>query len=102
MTPNVSRLLIKWGVSEIIGDDLVQCKYINMRSKDGTITQRTELYPKVVREFGFPVSHLERSLPDQYLADIENSGGWYIAITYIAVLRRERDDMVFISLPMPE
>lgn len=56
MTPNVSRLLIKWGVSEIIGDDLVQCKYINMRNKDGTITQRTELYPKVVREFGFPVS----------------------------------------------
>lgn len=55
MTPNVSRLLIKWGVSEIIGDDLVQCKYVNMRRKDGTITQRTELYPKVVREFGFPV-----------------------------------------------
>lgn len=56
MTPNVSRLLIKWGVAEIIGDDLVQCNYINMRKKDGTVMQRTELVPKTVREFGFPVS----------------------------------------------
>lgn len=55
MTPNVSRLLIKWGVSDIIGDDLVQCRYINMRNADGTVIQRTELYPKTVREFGFPV-----------------------------------------------
>ncbi|CAK3801663.1 3-hydroxybenzoate 6-hydroxylase [Lecanosticta acicola] len=54
MTPNVSRLLIKWGVADIIGDDLVQCKYINMRRKDGEVVQRTELHPKVVREFGFP------------------------------------------------
>lgn len=54
MTPNVSRLLIKWGVSEIIGDDLVQCNYINMRRTDGKVIQRTELYPKVVREYGFP------------------------------------------------
>ena len=55
MTPNVSRLLIKWGVSEIIGDDLVQCSHINMRRRDGKVIQRTELVPKVVREFGFPV-----------------------------------------------
>lgn len=56
MTPNVSRLLIRWGVSDIIGDNLVQCQYINMRRKDGKIIQRTELYPKTVREYGFPVS----------------------------------------------
>ena len=56
MTPNVSRLLIKWGVADIIGHDLVQCKEINMRRADGTIVQRTELVPKTVREFGFPVS----------------------------------------------
>lgn len=55
MTPNVARLLIKWGVADIIGDDLVQCKDINMRRRDGKIIQRTELYPKTVREFGFPV-----------------------------------------------
>ena len=56
MTPNVSRLLIKWGVDKIIGDDLVQCSYINMRDRYGNITQRTELVPKTVREYGFPVS----------------------------------------------
>lgn len=54
MTPNVSRLLIRWGVADIIGDDLVQCKNINMRDRNGKVTQRTELYPKTVREFGFP------------------------------------------------
>ena len=56
MTPNVSRLLIKWGVADLIGEDLVQCQYINMRNTAGEVVQRTELYPKVVREFGFPVS----------------------------------------------
>lgn len=54
MTPNVSRLLIKYGVDKIIGDDLVQCKWINMRNQRGDVVQRTELHPKVVREFGFP------------------------------------------------
>jgi len=58
MTPNVSRLLIKWGVADLIGEDLVQCQYINMRNTAGEVVQRTELYPKVVREFGFPVSSL--------------------------------------------
>jgi salicylate hydroxylase len=43
MTPNVSRLLIRWGVADIIGDNLVQCKYINMRRPDGTVFQRTEV-----------------------------------------------------------
>ncbi|PIA98905.1 3-hydroxybenzoate 6-hydroxylase [Cercospora beticola] len=54
MTPNVSRLLIRYGVDKIIGDDLVQCRNINMRNTKGEIIQRTELYPKTVREFGFP------------------------------------------------
>lgn len=61
MTPNVSRLLIRWGVSDIIGDDLVQCKEINMRRTDGKIVQRTELVPKTVKEFGFPVSVSDQS-----------------------------------------
>ena len=56
MTPNVSRLLIRWGVADIIGDDLVQCKEINMRDRHGKVIQRTELVPKTVREYGFPVS----------------------------------------------
>ncbi|SMY28415.1 unnamed protein product [Zymoseptoria tritici ST99CH_1A5] len=54
ITPNVSRLLIRYGVDQIIGDNLVQSNNINMRNRDGIVVQRTELYPKTVREFGFP------------------------------------------------
>lgn len=54
MTPNMSRLLIEYGVDKIIGDDLVHCNSINMRNSECEIVQMTELYPEVVREFGFP------------------------------------------------
>lgn len=54
MTPNVSRFLIKYGVADIIGDDLVQCNDLKMRSRDGQILQYTQLVPKAVRELGFP------------------------------------------------
>lgn len=85
MTPNVSRLLIKWGVDEIIGDDLVQCTYINMRRTDGTIIQRTELVPKVVKEFGFPVSPVVMffEVTNQFLAakSEDISGGSSIGTT---------------------
>lgn len=60
MTPNVSRLLIKWGVDKIVGEDLVQCRFINMRSREGRVVQRTDLGGKVVRELGFPVSLVRR------------------------------------------
>ena len=84
MTPNVSRLLIKWGVSDIIGDDLVQCTHINMRSKDGTITQRTELVPKTVTEFGFPVS-LPLAIFQTYLSlTTFKSGGLSTATIFTA------------------
>lgn len=36
MTPNASRLLIRWGVDKEIGDDLVCFDELNMRRKDGT------------------------------------------------------------------
>ncbi|KAL5328674.1 hypothetical protein ACEPPN_002176 [Leptodophora sp. 'Broadleaf-Isolate-01'] len=36
MTPNVSRLLIKWGVADIISSDLVEFEELNMRRRDGT------------------------------------------------------------------
>lgn len=35
MTPNVARLLVKWGVSDVIGDNLVEFEELNMRRKDG-------------------------------------------------------------------
>jgi salicylate hydroxylase len=53
MTPNVSRFLIKWGVSDINGDDLVQCDNVNMRRPDGKIVAYTD-FKKTVRDYGYP------------------------------------------------
>jgi salicylate hydroxylase len=36
MTPNVARLLRKWGVDKVIGDDLVRFRELIMRNMDGT------------------------------------------------------------------
>lgn len=55
MTPNVSRLLVRWGVSDIIGANLVQCDDIKMRRTDGKVVAYTELVPRTCRELGFPV-----------------------------------------------
>jgi salicylate hydroxylase len=37
MTPNVSRLLIKWGVADLILKDLVEVEELNVRRFDGTV-----------------------------------------------------------------
>lgn len=36
MTPNVARLLRRWGVDEVIGENLVRYEELNLRRKDGT------------------------------------------------------------------
>lgn len=66
MTPNVARLLIRWGVSDIIGDDLVQCDEVNMRNMDGRIVGYTDL-KKTVRDYGYPwyVTSYENLLNDR-------------------------------------
>lgn len=47
MTPNVSKLLIKWGVDKVIGDNLVEFEELNMRRKDGTKIGYTKIVPNV-------------------------------------------------------
>jgi salicylate hydroxylase len=54
MTPNVARLLIKWGVSEVIGDNLVEFEELNMRRRDGTPVGYTRMIPNVRENLGFP------------------------------------------------
>lgn len=68
MTPNVSRFLVKWGVSDIIGDDLVQCDNVNMRRADGKIVAYTD-FKKTIRDYGYPwydndIRPTSPSLPD--------------------------------------
>ena len=54
MTPNVSRLLINWGISDVIGDNLVEFEELNMRRRDGTKIGYTRTMPDVRRNLGVP------------------------------------------------
>lgn len=54
MTPNVSRLLIKWGVADVIGDNLVEFEELNMRRRNGTKVGYTRMMPDMRRDLGYP------------------------------------------------
>ena len=43
MTPNVSRLLIRWGVADVIGENLVEFEELNLRKRDGTLVGYTKM-----------------------------------------------------------
>lgn len=43
MTPNVSVLLQRWNVADVIGENLVQFEELNMRRKDGTPIGHTKI-----------------------------------------------------------
>jgi salicylate hydroxylase len=53
MTPNVARFLLRWGVSDIIGANLVQCDRINMRDKDGHLVAFSD-FKRILRDYGYP------------------------------------------------
>ncbi|EME49041.1 hypothetical protein DOTSEDRAFT_67921 [Dothistroma septosporum NZE10] len=53
MTPNVARLLIRYGIDRVIGEDLVQFSELNIRRKDGSKVGHTHI--KDVEEVtGYP------------------------------------------------
>lgn len=54
MTPNASRLLIKWGVADIIGENLVEVEELNLRKRDGTKVGYTRIKPNFRRDLGYP------------------------------------------------
>jgi salicylate hydroxylase len=56
MTPNVSRLLIRWGVDKVIGDNLEEFEEINLRRKDGTKVGYARSVPNV-RRYGVLLWH---------------------------------------------
>ena len=49
MTPNAARLLIRWGVDKVVGDDLVEFEELNIRRKDGTKIGYTKMIPNIRR-----------------------------------------------------
>jgi salicylate hydroxylase len=54
MTPNVSLLLIKWGVADVIGVNVVEFEELNMRKRDGTKVGYTKMKPNVRRDLRYP------------------------------------------------
>ncbi|KAL9111101.1 MAG: hypothetical protein Q9227_004364 [Pyrenula ochraceoflavens] len=54
MTPNAARLLIRWGVDKVVGDNLVECAELNMRRKDGTRVGYTKMIPEARMNLGIP------------------------------------------------
>lgn len=65
MTPNVARLLVNWGVGEVIGDNLVEFEELNMRRRDGTPVGYTGVIPDVRRNLACPwwLARKESPLP---------------------------------------
>jgi salicylate hydroxylase len=54
MTPNAARLLIKWGVADVIGENLVEFEELNMRRRDGTKVGYTKMMPNIRRDLKYP------------------------------------------------
>ncbi|KIX02394.1 uncharacterized protein Z518_08335 [Rhinocladiella mackenziei CBS 650.93] len=75
MTPNVARLLIKWGVDRVIGDNLVEFEELNMRRRDGTPIGYTKTVPHVRKNLGVPWWLVHRMHLHSGLAEVARSEG---------------------------
>ena len=54
MTSNISRFSIKWGVTDVISENLVEFEELKMRRWDGTKVGYIRMIPKVGRDLGYP------------------------------------------------
>lgn len=112
MTPNCSRLLLRWGVAKIIGKNLVEPQSARMRTKDGEVVDYVELVPSTREYLGFPVSSqfasfwgLEQArcscfplttsvygqVLELFISNEHQSGGQYIDTTSIRDSQRQPD-----------
>ncbi|KAG4434701.1 hypothetical protein IFR05_009811 [Cadophora sp. M221] len=80
MTPNVSRLLIKWGVADVIGSDLVEFEELNMRRRDGTKVGYTRMMPNMRRDLGYPWWVVHRAHLHSGLVQVAQKHGVQILI----------------------
>lgn len=79
MTPNVSHLLIKWGVADVVGRNLVEVEELNMRRLDGTKVGYTKITPNMRKDLGFPFVSppLALSYPNRF-TDVEVCRWWVV------------------------
>lgn len=75
MTPNVARLLVDWGVDQVIGDNLVEFEELNMRKRDGTPVGYTRMIPDVRRNLGYPWWLVHRMHLHEGLAKMARKAG---------------------------
>lgn len=75
----MSRLLIRYGIDKVIGDDLVQIKELNLRRQDGTKTGYT-LIKRVEETLGFPWWLVHRHHLHNGLVEIARKNGVKLVI----------------------
>jgi salicylate hydroxylase len=80
MTPNVSRLLIKWGVADKIGKNLVEFEELNMRRRDGTRVGYTRMMPDIREQLGQPWWVVHRMHLHEGLVEIARQEGAKLVI----------------------
>ncbi|KAI9709251.1 MAG: hypothetical protein M1820_003371 [Bogoriella megaspora] len=78
-TPNVSRLLRKYGVDKVIGDNLYRVKELNLRRKDGTPIGHTDI-ARVEQAIGQPWWLVHRHHLHQGLVEVARQEGCRIHI----------------------
>ncbi|KAK5174436.1 uncharacterized protein LTR77_001516 [Saxophila tyrrhenica] len=79
MTPNVSRLLIRYGIDKVIGNDLVRFSELNMRRKDGTKIGYTKIQ-RVEEATGSPWWLVHRHHLHNGLVEVARQSGVEILI----------------------
>lgn len=77
MTPNVSRLLLRWGVADIVDSNLVEPASARMRRKDGGIIQSVKLATTTREYLGFPVSGFAAKCLLTTRPELIQTGKWW-------------------------
>ena len=92
MTPNVSVLLQRWGVSDVIGSNLVQFSELNMRRKDGTSVGYTQI-PTLEQSLGRPWWVVHRAhLHDGLITVAKGLGAEIYTDSQVVQIEHERPD----------
>lgn len=93
----MSRLLIRYGVDKVIGDDLVKIKELNMRRKDGTKVGYT-LIKRVEETLGFPWWLVHRHHLHNGLVEIARKNGVKLVInSRVSELKQQANGEVSVT-----